>query len=249
MHKKISFIIITWNGLNFMKSLLQSMENLIADKDYEVIVVDNGSSDDTAEYIRNHYNEIRLIELPANKGVSFARNRGLEIADGDYLFIIDNDMLINDEAVHGMYDFMENNPDVGICGCALRYGDGELQDNCKKYPGFICKFKRLLNINKPDYTYNPEEKPFDVTYLIGACQFIRRETFEQVGSLDENIFYGPEDCDYCLRTSKKGWRVTFVPQYSLIHYCQRITRSNPFSRIGRLHIRGMIYLYWKYKRL
>lgn len=247
--KKISFVIITWNGLNYIKDLLISMENLMANPDYEIIVVDNGSEDDTIAYIKKKYSNILLIELPYNKGVAYARNRGMQVSKGDYIYIVDNDMLMKDEVVYGLYDFMERNTDVGICGCKLLSKDGSPMESCKKYPGFIYKLKRFLRIDKSGYAYKLEGKPFDVVYLIGACQFIRRDVFDQIGLLDEKIFYGPEDCDYCLRANQKGWRIVFLPQYSLIHYCQRMTNVRPFSKMGIRHIKGLLYLYWKYKKL
>lgn len=249
---KISFIIITWNGLHYMRDLLESMTEVMERKNVEVIVVDNGSSDGTPSFIRQKYHNTILIELPQNKGVAFARNRGLEIARGQYLFIIDNDMIMNTHTIDGMIDYMENNPQVGICGCKLVFKNGVTQESCKSYPGFILKAKRLLHIGVSHFNYHNKmdsPEPFEVVYLIGACQLLRREAYTQTGALDEEIFYGPEDCDYCLRVHNNGWKIMYIPQYKLIHYCQRMTNTRPFSKMGLHHIFGLLYLYWKYKHI
>lgn len=248
---KLSFVIITWNGLSFMRDILGSMTTFIKRKDVEVIVVDNGSEDGTSTYIRKKYPDVMLLQLPENKGVAFARNRGLQISNGDYLFIVDNDMLLNDQSVWGMLDFMEKHPDVGVCGCKLVDSNGVPQESCKCYPGFYQKLRNMLHRGTFQFTYadKMDGDPFEPIYIIGACQLIRREAFEQVGLLDEDIFYGPEDCDFCLRLRKAGWHVIYIPQYTMIHYCQRKTNKHPFSLLGIRHIFALFHLYWKYKRI
>ena len=78
---------------------------------------------------------------------------------------------------------------------------------------------------------------------------IRREALEQVGNLDEAIFYGPEDADFCIRLRQHGWQVKYLPQYSIIHTYYRRTSRKPFSRLGMKHIRGLLHLYNKHHRI
>ena len=248
---KISYIIITWNGIDHIRNLFRSLQNQISRQDVEIIVVDNGSNDGTTDFLRTSYPSARLITLNNNKGVAYARNRGLEKALGQYLFILDNDIIANDEALTGMEKYMDTNINVGLCGCKLYDAEGNLQESCKPYPGISQKIYNLFHRGKFRFHYKdmPADQPFEPEYIIGACQMIRREAFEQTGLLDENIFYGPEDCDYCLRIRKAGWKVIYLPQYSLIHHCQRKTNIHPFSPLARKHIRGLMYLYMKYKRI
>ncbi|MEO8168762.1 MAG: glycosyltransferase, partial [bacterium] len=86
-----------------------------------------------------------------------------------------------------------------------------------------------------------------VDYVIGACQLIRREAMDQVGQLDEAIFYGPEDLDYCLRMQRKGWKVYYLATVRIIHFEQRITRKKIFTKMTFLHLKGILYLFWKYR--
>lgn len=248
---KISYIIITWNGIDYLRDLLASMRTQLQRADVEVIVVDNGSSDGTEEYVTQHYAQIRFIALPENRGVAYARNVAMGEANGKYLLILDNDIQITDEAVMEMERYMDMHPQVGICGCKLLYPDGQVQHSCKPYPGIREKLRSFLSSSAP-YIYEKQmagTEPFEPVYIIGACQMIRRETYDLIGPLDERIFYGPEDCDYCLRARKAGWRVMYLPAVSMVHHCQRRTHTNPFSRLGRQHCKALAYFYRKYKKV
>ena len=247
----VSYIIITWNGLSFMQQLLASMKNQLAREDVEVIIVDNYSTDGTLDFLRQHYPSLELICLPENKGVAYARNVALRRAKGEYLFIIDNDICINDHAVETMERYMDTHQEVGICGCKLMSPDGETQESCKPYPGIRAKIRSVFRPSAP-FVYNDRihgTEPFEPVYLIGACQMIRKEVYAAIGDLDETIFYGPEDCDYCLRARNAGWRVMYLPQVAMVHYCQRRTHANPFNRLGFLHLKALLYFYKKYRQV
>lgn len=252
MKIKVSYIIITWNGLPLLKQLLGSLQKQMLREDVDVWVADNGSQDGTVDFIRGHYPAVHLMELSENKGVAFARNRLLEQAKGEYLFILDNDIMSSDETVEGMEKYMDAHPEIGLSACQLVGKDGEPQENCKPFPGIWQKICSLvLHRTNSRFHYENEMKsgqPFEPVYVIGACQLIRRSTFQQVGLLDERIFYGPEDCDYCLRVRNAGWKVAYLPQFTLQHLCQRKTFKRPFSSLGLKHILALLYFYWKYKR-
>ncbi len=248
---RVSVVIITWNGRGHLEKCVSSLAEFISRPDVEAIVVDNGSCDGTAGWLKASFPDIRLIELDENKGVAFARNRGLEVATGDYLLILDNDTVVTAEALDGMMAYMESQPEVGICGCRLVDNKGTVQESCKKYPGLIQKILNVLNGSRYRYAYgtNMMQHAFEPEYLIGACQLIRRKAYEEVGALDEHIFIGPEDADFCLRIRKKGWHVMYLPQFTITHCCQRITNRHLFSSLGRKHISALFYLYKKHKRL
>ena len=100
-----------------------------------------------------------------------------------------------------------------------------------------------------EYALEKMKKRFEPEYLIGACQLIRRDAYEAAGPLDEKIFYGPEDADFCLRVKKAGFSLAYVPEFTVLHHCQRMSRSRILSPIGLKHIEGLVHLYFKYKRL
>ena len=247
---KISIVIITWNQLSILKDCLESLREIMKRKDVEIIISDNGSKDGTADFLKKEYPEIQLIELPENKGVSFARNRALEKASGEYLFILDNDTIASKEAIEGMEAFMDAHPKAGICGCRLIDKNGIQQESGKKFPGIGEKIANILKGQEYRYTYSEETRSqvFEPVYLIGACQFVRRKAYEDVGQIDENIFYGPEDADFCIRVKNAGWHVYYLPQYTITHLCQRMTNKRLFTKMGLKHLSALFYFYRKHKR-
>ena len=262
---KLSIVIITYNALTFLKPCLESLRDVLESSDTELILVDNASTDNTLRHVKQFFPQVRIIELGENKGVAYARNRGIEIAAGDYILLLDSDTIANKEAIVGMVDYMDNNPRIGICGCRLVGQNNEIQDSFKKFPAIGYKTNNLLislagklklrgwreKLKKKNerYTYGDPsliKSPFSPDYLIGACQMIRREVISQAGLLDENIFYGPEDADFCIRTKRAGWDVVYLPQFSIIHHWQRATGKKIISSLTVKHIKALFYFYKKY---
>ena len=114
----LSVVVICWNSLERLRQLLDSVPDALAGIPHELILIDNGSTDGTADYIASFHPEIIYRRLGSNRGVAAARNRGIALAKGDYIWLIDDDTVINSEAVGAMLRHMEANPQCGICGCA-----------------------------------------------------------------------------------------------------------------------------------
>lgn len=248
--KKLSVVIITWNGSRVLEGCLRSLAYLMDDADKEIIVVDNGSTDGTEQMVRTQFPQVRLRTLSRNFGVSYARNRGLEWATGQYLWLLDNDTVVGKGTAESLMRHLDENPSCGLCACCLIDRDGNVQPSPKRYPGLGEKTANLIHRNGYRYGYSTElmERPFEPDYLIGACQMFRRCVYETVGPLDEHIFYGPEDADFCLRIRKAGWHLAYLPVPKLVHYCQRATWHRIFSPLARRHVQGLFYFYWKHKR-
>lgn len=215
---------------------------------YEVVITDNGSNDGTEEFIRANYPEANYSRLDRNRGVAYARNRAIERASGDLVWILDDDTIINARAVRDLLGYMAAHPECGISACALFSPTGQRQRSYKPYPGLWLKICNVSGIadKDPFARQVAAGKPFEPVYVIGACQMVRRELFNQVGLLDEKIFYGPEDADFCLRARKKGWHIAYLPATAIVHHWRRSTTRHPFSALGRAHIKGLIYFWLKW---
>jgi GT2 family glycosyltransferase len=180
----------------------------------------------------------------------------MEIAKGKYTLILDADTEFIENSIKHLYDYMEEHFDCGIIGSKLIDSNMNLQYTCKRFPTFFSLIFRRLDRFKVVSESNTLKKHImmdwdhsevkDVDYLIGACQFIRREVIDKIGYYDTNIFYGPEDIDYCLRVWKAGWKVIYYPHTKIIHHEQRITKKNIFSDISLRHFKGILYIYRKY---
>lgn len=248
--KRLSIIILTYNHLDDTRRCLESLLPVMQRGDTEVIIIDNASADGTPAYISQTYPLIKLTVNETNRGVAAARNQGLAQATAPTLLILDNDTIANTRAIDGMLAYLDSHPDVGLCACRMTDTEGNVQRSFRPFPGLKGKLLSVLGLRlATEKMRADDEGAIEPYYVIGACQMIRREALEQVGVLDEAIFYGPEDADFCHRLRQAGWKIKYLPQFSIIHTYYRRTRRNPLSRLGLHHIRGLLHFYSKWGRI
>jgi N-acetylglucosaminyl-diphospho-decaprenol L-rhamnosyltransferase len=250
--KDLSVIIITFNSLALLKQCVESVRAATPVADYEIIVVENGSGDGTADWLRTQP-DIKAIFNNTNRGVAPARNQGLSAAAGRYLLILDADTIVEQGALDTLVALMDAHPEAGLGAPKLTDAAGTLQYTCRFYPTALSKIyrrlpfafakKRLAAEFLEDWQHDSERV---VDYVIGACQIVRREAFEKVGPLDERIFYGPEDIDYCTRIWSAGWKVMYFPQAVVKHLERRITKKL-LSKTTFKHAAGLVYFFRKYR--
>ncbi len=248
--KSLSIVILTWNNLTATRKCLASLEPVAQRDDVEIIIIDNGSTDGTPAALRREYPGVRLTANRKNRGIAAARNQGFIKARGSKILILDNDTIVNREAIEGMEQYLDEHNDVGLCACCMTDEQGNVQPSYRPYPGVRSKVYSLLRRQGHLSQYKTDaDGSIEPYYVIGACQMIKREVVEMTGMLDEAIFYGPEDADYCQRVRNAGWRIKYLPQLRIIHAYQRTTSRHPFSWLGFKHLQGLLYLYRKYRRL
>jgi len=218
--------------------------------DTELVWVDNGSEDGAGDYVALNYPGATRVTLPGNLGVACGRNAGIRRARGRYILLLDDDTEATPEAIDAMLRYAEDNPRAGVTACALRDPYGNLQDSFKPYPGLLQKVRNVIaaklhrarHVSQPDGIIRP-------AYVIGACQLLSRKMLDEIGLLDEKIFYGPEDADLCLRAAAAGWQVTYLPAPSILHHWRRITTGRLTTPSARRHIRALLYFWRKHHRL
>lgn len=255
---KLTIVIITWKMKNYLVRCIESIKQSIHELDYEIIVIDNNSNDGTLEWLyenKENYN-LKIFSNDRNLGVAPARNIGLVNAKGKYILILDADIEVKSNAINILVDYLDNDMACGMVGSKLVYPDLSPQANCKRFPSlFTLLIKRFdwLKLVR-DYEgyqrhimsdFNHEET-ITVDYLIGACQLFRKELLVKVGLLDENIFYGPEDIDFCLRIRSTGSEIVYNCESIMVHYEQRITKKRIISKITFMHFLGILYFLNKY---
>jgi len=252
---KLSIVILTWNSEKHVENCLDSIMNSVDLSDAEIIIVDNGSTDKTIDIISKQFPFVYLIRNAKNRGVAPARNQGIRAASGEFILILDIDTRVHDKAINILLEHLETHPDIGLCGPRLCFEDGTMQNSFRRFPLVHTKILRRINTKwaeellKNEYYMPRAQLPYEVDYVIGACQLIRRRAIDEAGLLDDKIFYGPEDVDLCLRLWLKGWKVCYLPDAVITHYEQRITKSRVFSYTSFKHIQGLIYYFFKHKYL
>lgn len=263
----LSIILITWNSERYVSKCIESVIHASSGLEYEIILVDNGSKDATLN-IAEGYGISDIVRLSKNKGVAYARNIGMRKAKGRLVLLLDIDTEISREALLSMIGYSESDSLCGICACKLYNSRREIQDSCRKIPKFRYKFFNVLlsvfaKMHIGGFIYNKiseknedqfyhiamaSDSAFNVEYVIGACQLIKREVISDIGYLDDNIFYGPEDADYCLRARLAGWKIVYLPYVSFMHDYQQMTNKRLFSRMSFVHLKSLIYFFIKHKR-
>ncbi len=219
----ISVIIVNWNTRGSLLGCLESVYAGLTDNTtHEVIVVDNGSSDGSAQEVRGAYPEVILIENQKNLGFARANNQALRIAKGQFHVLLNTDVRLAPGALTTLLDFIHQRPEVGMVGGQLLNRDGSRQNSFSAFPSLLTELfnKSLLKILFPWWfpgKYRAFRGPTKVDSLIGACMVVRATTVREIGLMDEAFFFFFEETDWCLRMSKAGWDIYVVPEARIFH--------------------------------
>jgi len=250
----LSIVILTWNSRALLEACLAVLPAATAGLAVETIVVYNGSRDRTAELLAAHA-DLTVIRNAQNCGVVAGRNQGMRAARGAFVALLDVDAEPAAGAFTTLVAHLRAAPRVALVGPKLVGADGRLQYSCRRFPTLVDKLLRRLPerwghgvADDVELRWWDHVSVRDVDYVIGACQVIRRSALAEVGLLDERIFYGPEDVDFCLRMHRAGWRVVYVPQAEVAHLERRVTRTL-LSVLTARHAYALAYYFWKHRYL
>lgn len=251
-----SFNIVTYNSLEPLRDCLRSLvSSLDSDIQYEITIIDNGSTDQVVDFIEKQFPIINIIKNPDNLGYTKAMNQGLRISSGDYLIQLNPDVFVNEGTFQTLKSWMDDHPEVGICIPKVLNQDGSFQKQCRRgfarpleVFAYFLKLDRLFPNNKKlgNYvkTYLPEDEIAEVDSVSGSCMMIRKEVIQEIGYLDERFFAYQEDTDICFRAKNAGWKVYYLPIASVIHQGGKGgSRTNPFRGILEWH--RSYYLYYR----
>jgi len=254
----ISFVILTWNSAATLEECLTSIVDTCSNEslEYEIFVVDNGSTDHRTIEIAKYFQcrvPLFLIALEKNYGTTLPRNRALRQAKGKYICVMDSDAAIKSGSLREITAVLEDQS-VGIVAPKLILPNGEVQNSVKRFPSVFSKGLKIPKIvfkfNLKDYDFYedfPFSKTTTVDTAISAAWFFSRQLIDLVGYLDEKIFYSPEDIDFCLRVRKYGKKIIYFPKFKVLHYTQQITHRKFLSRTSFSHLKGLIYYYCKHR--
>lgn len=258
----ISFILLTWNSERYIKKCLESLLKSLDALSYqtEIFIVDNGSTDNTASVLKsfqaNRLAQIFPIYLEKNTGTTYSRNIALKQAIGRYVCIMDSDVEVSAEVFPVLLHTLQENDKIGLAAPRLVYPNGNLQKSTDMFPTILTKVFRYLFLkaieereHKAAASSEKQEEVREVDYAISAMWLLKREVVENVGLLDEQIFYAPEDVDYCLRIWQAGYSIVYNPTVTCTHHTQEISRGLRINKAMLSHIQGLAYYFKKHHYL
>lgn len=214
---------------------------------FEIIVVDNGSTDGTRQMLQESFPRLTHINNDSNPGYTTAMNQALRVGAGRYLMQLNPDTVLQKPGFFPLVAYMDTHPEAGICTPKVLNADGSLQKQCRRSAArpwdVVTYFTRLSSLfprsrlfGRYLLTWAADDDILEVEAVSGSCMVLRRELLESVGYLDEAFFAYQEDADYCFRAREMGWKVLYLPLTSIVHYGGLGgSRHQPFRAIFEWH--------------
>ena len=257
---EVSIVVVTWRARDEVLRCLTSIAEHAA-VEHEVIVVDDGSGDGTAQAVTQRFPLVRLIAKPLNEGLVAGRNTALAHVRGRLVCMLDSDTEVRPGALTAMAAALRSDPAIGLVGPRLVSPDGSLQFSCRRWPPLLVPvvrrgpYARWIDDDPPLHRHHLM-KDFDhaqqrpVVWVAGAAQMWPTELRDVLGPYDRRISsYGGEDLDWCLRVWAAGREVHYVPAAEIRHDFQQATRRNLYGRKSWRALRDFYYLQAKHRRL
>ena len=243
----MSIVLVCWNNRDFLDDCLQSLYEEELKCSYDVLVVDNGSTDGSQQMLAQKYPQVKLIENEKNVGLAGACNQGTLASTGRYVLLLNNDTIVNAPALDALVEFLDAHPQAGAAGGRLLNPDGSFQSGYAQFSTLWEEFLLVTRIGRniwPAFPRHGESKePKAAGWLSSACLLLRRTALNEVGLLDESYFIYGDETDLQYRLNKAGWKVFFVPSSTIIHI-----GGGSMNRWGRRHrvYRGKLIFYKKH---
>jgi GT2 family glycosyltransferase len=239
---KVSIIVVTCNSLPALDDSLNSLRRVLEAVSYELIVVDNNSSDGSVECAREHFPSVRVIEIGRNIGFAAACNQGAWIASGDFLLFHNPDVCVDAGAVERLLEVCRTEEKAGAVAGRMRFPDGRFQATCRNLPtignlvfsrGSVLSYfyRKAVRYTLPDYQTITE-----VPAVAGTLMVIQRDVFTSLDGFDERFFMYMEDTDLSLRLTRAGYRNLFVPDAGGVHAWGKGSQAGRLKRRWYHHL-------------
>lgn len=249
----VSIVIANWNTCDILHDCLISIYEQESDIDYEIIVVDNASTDGSVEMLRKEFPQVVLIANTENRGLAAANNQGIKLAKGRYVLLLNSDTKILDNAISKSVAFADSHPNSAVVGCRVLNPDQTLQPTCFMFPSILNMLLSSSYLYKvfPKSTFFGREMMSwwgrmdtrEVDVVTGCFMLVRQEAIKQVGMVDEQFFMYAEETDWCYRIKQAGWKVLFTPIAEIIHLGEASSKKIKPTMV--LQLRASILLFFK----
>jgi GT2 family glycosyltransferase len=222
----VSIIIVSYNTSSLLRNCINSIYEQTVDVNFEIIVVDNDSKDGSCDMLKQDFKSVKLIENKQNLGFGKANNVGAKIAAGKYLFFLNSDIILLNNAVKVLFSFLEEHAEAKIAGGALYGADGQPNVSAGNFPsllqefsliGFAVLYKRYYKKHLSSSLVKSDKEPCTVDYISGADLMIEKKAFDELKGFDEDFFLYYEETEMSFRARKMGWLSYFVPDAKIVH--------------------------------
>lgn len=245
---KIAVVILNWNGREFLRKFLPSV---IANcqKNVEIIVADNASTDSSIEFLQNNFPQIRIVPNRTNGGFARGYNEALAEVEAEYFILLNSDIEVTSNWIEPVIELMESDKTIAACQPKLRsYHEKEKFEYAGAAGGFIdeygypfCRGRIFQHIEIDNGQYNDATEIFWAT---GACMFVRAELYKQFGGLDEDFFAHMEEIDFCWRLKNEGYKIMYCPD-SIVYHVGGGTLPKKSAQKTYLNFRNNLALLYK----
>lgn len=253
---ELSIVIVNYNAAEYLKPCLDSVIVSNPEISLEVIVVDNGSTDNSTELMGSQYPSIKLIHNKNNFGYAVANNRALNLVRGQYILLLNPDTVLPPNCLRKLIDFLNLHPDIGMIGPKLIRADGAFDHACRRqFPSPLDIYFRLLGLDRLfpssklfghySLTYLDPNISGEVDCISGAFMLVTRKGFCEVGLLDERFFMYAEDIDWAHRFKLAGWKVYYLAQVEVLHH-KRASAIKTAPKMIREFYKSLYLYYDKY---
>ncbi|MFQ5434808.1 MAG: glycosyltransferase family 2 protein [Anaerolineae bacterium] len=252
----LEIIIVSWNVKQLLADCLESVFTCPPETPFRVVVVDNASTDGSAEMVRTRFPQVQLIESEENLGFAGGNNLALAQSEAELALLLNPDTAVRPGAIQALVDFLAQRPEAGAAGSRLLNPDGTLQHpSCHPAPTLARELWRLFHLDRirPYGAYHmaswslTEPRPVDV--IQGASLLLRRSVLDRIGLLDESYFMYSEEVDLCLRIQRAGWELFWVPASQVVHYGGQSTRQVAAAMFQQLYRAKLMYFRKHYGKL
>ncbi|MDD3223912.1 MAG: glycosyltransferase family 2 protein [Clostridium sp.] len=257
----LTIIIVNWNAKELLKNCLNSIYENTKTLKYEIIIVDNNSSDGSGDMIREVFpkkDNLKLIENKDNKGFAGANNQAIKISKAKAVLLLNPDTIINGDVIGKTFRYLFKNDELGVAGCKVLNPDGSLQLACRRMAprpkdaffkifGISKLFKNNEKLTRYNLTHVPEDKFLDVDSVSGCYLMMKKQVVDKIGYLDETFFMYGEEMDWCMRAKKAGFVVRYCPVGTIVHYKGESSRKLGVKATYEFY-RAMLIFYNKYDR-
>lgn len=242
----MSVILVCWNNKDYLELCLNSLYTGNLRFSFDVVVVDNGSTDGSQGMLKDKFSDVNIIQNDHNVGLSRASNQAIEASTGRYVLLLNNDTIVNGPSLNNMVEFLDNNPNVGAVGGKLLNPDGSVQSCYYNLPSLQEEFFVASRLGELFWKGYPgiiqDDEVRSVGWMCSACLMLRRSALDKVGLLDEDFFIYSDEVDLQYRLKKAGWDLYYLPNVDTIHFGGR--SMNRWER-RKMVYRGRILFFQK----